>query len=234
MLFKDLTKKMIKSTIGLEVYKSSSLPFGLDEFSDIKRTSSNFNPHTIFDVGANVGHQSLRYRSISKGNIYAFEPVTLTYDQLIVNVADHNIITHKLGLGDIEKTAQIYLQSAHGLNSITESLNYSTGLGSEYINITTLDSFCDTNSIGEISYLKIDTEGFGLKVLQGAKRMLSEGKIKWVFIEVGFSPNDKRHDYFPEVSEVLNHYSLRLFGFYNQWIQKRRLEYCNALFTLNL
>lgn len=231
MIIKDLTKKIIRKA-GIEVYKSSSLPFGLDEFSDIRRTNAAFNPHTIFDVGANIGHQSMRYRAISKGTIYAFEPVTSTYDQLVENVADYNIITHKIGFGDMHKIVSIHLQPAHGLNSITDSLNQSKGLGSELITIKTIDSFCETNEINEISYLKIDTEGYGLKVLEGADMMLWNNKIKYVFIEVGFDINDKRHDYFPKVNKILEMCSFRLFGFYNQWIQNGKLEYCNALFKL--
>ena len=125
---------------------------------------------------------------------------------------------------------KIFLQESDGLNSMVDSLNTPTGIGAEEVDVTTIDDFCSEHEIKEVTFLKIDTEGFGLKVLEGAKGMLSSGKISWVFIEVGFSDQDQRHDSFCQVSKVLDHYSFRVFGLYNQWIENSKLEYCNALF----
>ena len=48
---------------------------------------------------------------------------------------------------------------------------------------TTLDTFVEQHGIKNIDFLKIDTEGFELEVLQGAKQLLSEGKIGTVIFE---------------------------------------------------
>lgn len=228
-MIKQLTKKMMRG-VGIEVFPTSSLPSGMNAFADIARVVDKFDPDVIFDVGANIGQSSMKYRSLFKGEIYAFEPVGSTYKALVNNVARFDVKTFNLGFGDDSRKVKIFLQRSAGLNSMAESLNTSTGMGYEEADVTTIDAFCDEQNIDKISFLKIDTEGFGLKVLDGARRMLARGRISWVFIEVGFSDDDKRHDNFCEVSKVLNQYSFSVFGFYDQWIKNSKLEYCNALF----
>jgi FkbM family methyltransferase len=48
----------------------------------------------------------------------------------------------------------------------------------------TLDNFCLGEKIENIDVLKIDTEGNDLNVLNGAKKLLSENKIKIIYTEI--------------------------------------------------
>ena len=48
----------------------------------------------------------------------------------------------------------------------------------------TLDNFCLNKKIENIDVLKIDTEGNDLNVLKGAKKLLSENKIKAIYTEI--------------------------------------------------
>jgi Methyltransferase FkbM domain len=61
--------------------------------------------------------------------------------------------------------------------------------GSVEVTIDTLDSFCDSRGIDLIDLLKNDVEGFELPVLQGAKRHLSSGTIRYIYVECVFAPN---------------------------------------------
>tara|TARA_B100001057_G_scaffold417676_1_gene436541 strand:+ start:372 stop:749 length:378 start_codon:yes stop_codon:yes gene_type:complete len=49
---------------------------------------------------------------------------------------------------------------------------------------TTLDDFCDENSVEFIDFLKIDVQGAEFRVLKGAHRALSEKRIGVVQLEV--------------------------------------------------
>ncbi len=51
--------------------------------------------------------------------------------------------------------------------------------------LETIDHFCEQRGIEKIDYLKIDTEGAELRVLQGAERMLREHKITALQFEYG-------------------------------------------------
>lgn len=227
--------RRIAHKMGIEVYTLQHLPFGLNHLLDAIRKGELTNPDVIFDVGANIGQTSTYLRkAFPKSEIYAFEPVRSTYRELQKNVSDQRVKTFNIGLGDRGEKLKVYLQKESGLNSLVESLNKPNGSQvSEDAEITTIDNFCLENHIDKISLLKIDTEGFGLKVLKGAETLLKNGRVESVFIEVGFDYHDKRHDHFCKVYETLSAFSFKLFGFYNQWIEKSRLEYCNALFVLN-
>ena len=48
----------------------------------------------------------------------------------------------------------------------------------------TLDNFCMDEKIENIDVLKVDTEGNDLNVLKGAKKLLSENKIKVIYTEI--------------------------------------------------
>ena len=55
----------------------------------------------------------------------------------------------------------------------------------EEVDILTLDEFCANQKIDNILLLKIDVEGNEYNVLKGAKRMLEEGRIKYIQFESG-------------------------------------------------
>jgi hypothetical protein len=52
------------------------------------------------------------------------------------------------------------------------------------VSLSTLGSFCRDHGIQRIDFLKIDTEGNELKVLQGAKSMLQSNSIHSIQLEI--------------------------------------------------
>ena len=51
--------------------------------------------------------------------------------------------------------------------------------------MTIVDQFCEENGVARIQFLKIDTEGQEMEVLQGASRMIQEGRIDFIQFEFG-------------------------------------------------
>lgn len=226
--------RYILNKMGLEVFTLKKLPFGVNHLRDIGRMGKLHDLKVIFDVGANIGQTSTHLRNVfKKAEIYAFEPVHQTYQELNKKLLGADVKTVNIGFGDAEEKKRIFLQRSSILNSLVDSLNKPNRTGTcEEVEISTIDNFCAKNKIESISLLKIDTEGFGLKVLCGAEHLLKKASIEAIFIEVGFDENDKRHDSFFEVNKVLSEYSFRLVGFYDQRIENAKLEYCNAFFML--
>jgi hypothetical protein len=73
------------------------------------------------------------------------------------------------------------------INSLVADARFPTKFGYEAKEIkvacTTIDAFCADNKIPEIDLLKVDTEGGDLFVLQGARRTMEEGRIRFVYVE---------------------------------------------------
>lgn len=78
------------------------------------------------------------------------------------------------------------------------------------IEITTLDQFCESESITEIDFLQIDVQGAELQVLQGAVNLL-EHSILGIQTEVEFSPLYKNQPLFADVDTFLRERDFTLF-----------------------
>jgi len=81
------------------------------------------------------------------------------------------------------------------------------------IEITTLDSFCQTEAINEIDFLQIDVQGADLDVLKGASRILDS--VLAIQIEVEFSHLYKDQPLFADIDTYLRTNGFSLFDLTN-------------------
>jgi len=146
----------------------------------------------VFDVGANDGSYSLLVeKKLSFDLIYAFEPNPLSYDKLKLNLINkEQIRTFNIGFGNEKVQKEIFTistlkhtQHATLHKSVLTDLHRVKDIESYNIEISTIDSFCKENQIKKIDFLKIDTEGHELFVLEGAKEMIDNLKIKIIQFE---------------------------------------------------
>jgi len=155
----------------------------------------------VLDVGAYVGIYSLwASRLVGDGLVLAFEPNPIAYRWLISNIKLNNVTNVKAlpyALGDEITRRKLYIA---GRNIEASSLimdhvvnnpagRYSIA-GEFMVPIITLDYIIDKsievidNSISHIDLVKIDVEGYEMKVLRGAKNTLQKGLIDKFVIEV--------------------------------------------------
>lgn len=180
-----------------------------EEFNFIKRY---LKPADIaFDVGANIGIYTL-WISIfigHKGNLISFEPDPDNYrrclEQLKLNQLN-NIKLEQIALAD--RTGDMRFNAKKDVESHL-LFNEKTSTDSIIVNTTTLDDYCFKNNIKKINFLKIDTEGVDYFVLRGAKKVLSEGIVDVIQLEVN-ELMDKYNISFKELKNLLavNGYSL--------------------------
>lgn len=134
----------------------------------------------IFDVGANRGDFSL-LAAETFGHavmIDAFEPGPSTFQHLQSRIQLSNVRLHNFGMREVEAQMLLYSdRSASPLASVyADALASVKDLVEHKVPIKTIDDFCQLNGIGEIDFLKIDTEGHELAVLKGAGNMLQAKK----------------------------------------------------------
>ena len=184
--------------------------FGLE----IKRLSKNIHPlvsHKIdllIDIGANTGQYSLIARKIGyKNEIISFEPLEDAYNKLLKNSKNDPLwtIQKRCGIGnEIGKKIINVSKNSYSSSLLDISLEHvkvakeSKYIDKEEIDIITLDSFFDENQIGANRiFLKIDTQGYEDKVLDGFSKNIS--RIYAVQIElstVELYENQKLYSYF--------------------------------------
>ncbi len=168
-------------------------------FDYLQKKYDRINNLVIFDVGANIGEYSTQIIRSFKNynyNLYSFEPSKKTFSTLNENLNDSHIQLFNYGFSDIECYGTLFSnQELSGLASLYErkmthfNIDFSK---SEKIKLTTLDIFCLENAINKIDFLKLDVEGNELKVLKGAKNMLSKGGIKAIQFEMGGANIDSK------------------------------------------
>ena len=163
----------------------------------------------IFDVGSNVGDYSKHLSSIfkTKATIHSFEPSKFTYKLFLETTKNiQNIIPNNFGFSDTENSQLLYTNSDGSASASLYQRNLEdTGelmAKSEEIKLQTIDTYCKTNNIERIHFLKLDIEGHELQALYGAKQMISAKKIDFIQFEFG-SCNIDSKTYFKDFYYLL-------------------------------
>lgn len=234
--------KKIFSFWGYEIFNKKQ--FGNDIFRDFKTLLPTNKQITIFDIGANLGQTSKEFNANLKDClIYAFEPDFNTYGELKSNTKEYkNIKSFNIGFGNAISKMEMYINKVSGGNSllkISENIgNFATGgwtqnVGTQQVDITTLNSFCKEHNISKIDLLKIDTQGYELKIIEGASEVILPSFTSIIYIEVLFVELYKQQTYFHEIYDILIQKGYKLVGFYNKFntIEKPNyLLWCDAVF----
>ena len=141
---------------------------------------------TILDIGANLGNHTLYWaQNVPHATIYSFEPYGDNFECLKKNVRDNNLEerVHPLNtaVGSVHGFVKIASFDASNLGGVTyEVANNKDSSDSAMISI---DEFVVQNSIEKIDFVKIDTEGFEVEVLDGMQKTLTRSRPT-IWIEV--------------------------------------------------
>jgi FkbM family methyltransferase len=216
--------------------------FGRELIVDIATLSRQRPLRTVFDVGAYNGETAQAFvKHFPEARIYSFEPFKESFDLLVASIRDcPRVEAINLGLSDAPGVSTLHLNRGPATNSLlpnaTESALFQPPqfvgeLGTEEIRLTTLDEFCANRQIDFIDLLKIDSQGFEMHVLRGARDALSTGRVGLLYCEINFVPLYDGQAKFQDIFEFLLGCGLHLAGFYELgWNQQRRLLCCEALF----
>jgi FkbM family methyltransferase len=172
------------------------------ELNVIKQIGKYYTPEislVIFDVGANAGNytKALSEFFLSRAVIHSFEPSKKTYETFLETVRDlKNVLPNNFGFSDNETKQLLYSDTdGSGYASTYQRNLVHFGITmdkSEEIKLSTIDSYCRSNNIEKIHFLKLDIEGHELKALNGAKGMIGNRKIDFIQFEFGGCNIDSR------------------------------------------
>lgn len=155
----------------------------------------------VYDIGANVGTHSLVLSELYNIDIKCFEPNPEVYRWLEANVHANSydrIDTYQLGLSDQDGVAELRL--AHRQSSFEAKVQ---GHESAEIPVNQLDTLVN-GGLSPPDRLKIDVEGHGPSVLEGARTTLHNHKPT-VHIEP-HSNNDEIQEFFQDINYTINQF----------------------------
>jgi FkbM family methyltransferase len=142
-----------------------------------KLLSNKVKSGIMIDVGACVGTSSENFAE-DGWSIYAFEPDPSNRKNLVTNFKNfNNVIIEPYAVSNkIEKDVPFYSSNiSSGISSLVPFHDSHKELGK--IETITLSSYIHKQEIKEVDFLKIDTEGFDLLVLQGIPWKIISPKI---------------------------------------------------------
>ena len=136
----------------------------------LKTQGVEFN--NCLDVGAHVGFWLKDLQKTFK-MVYAFEPISDVRECLKKNVEKDNYLLFDFGLGDKNEEVMVnYIPEETGNTYVSDH-------GNREIQIRRLDEI----KLPKIDYIKIDAEGYEIKVLQGAEGLITRDE-PYIHVEV--------------------------------------------------
>lgn len=124
---------------------------------------------TVIDIGASIGDHTVTYAQwVGKdGMVAAFEPNPKAYACLQHNTKDlPQVLPVKSGLSDTDGKAVLIELDNSGATYLT------CGKSKIKVPVTTLDSY----EFKSVDFIKIDVEGYEVKVLEGSRKTIEESR----------------------------------------------------------
>ncbi len=191
-MIKKYLKRIFRS-IGYDIVKKEKL---LSFELSILKWLAKENVDVVIDVGANDGQYVKKIRNMGyEGKVISFEPTSEAYEKLVKNSENdqHWFVAPRMAIG--EKNGEIEIFVSHNsvsssiLNILPTHVNLkkdSAYKNKETVNIRTLDSlFGNRIPKSKNLFLKIDTQGYEMKVLAGIEKNLE--KVKGIQIELSIN-----------------------------------------------
>ncbi len=224
---KNLLKKIINN-FGYDLKRLNSESKILNS-DDLLKDKINKNP-TILDIGANNGQSIDRFLKIFENPIiHSFEPIKSEYDLMKNKFYNfNNIILNNYAMGEIQDIRQFNITAKSANSSFNKHNKDSDWIkvrskqhnisASDYIQekvnvkINTVDNYVKENNISKIDLLKIDTEGYEDKVLEGSLESLRDNKISAVVTEIILDNVYDKYFNFSDIEKYLIPNNFRLVG----------------------
>lgn len=205
-------KQLIQSLLRPFGYRLQDMKkIGRDPWRDIQiLLPATLNP-VCLDVGA---HRGETIRSIlehfPEAFIHAFEPDPDNFTALQETSGNlPRTKLYRLAMGDHPHQAKLlktHFSMSNSLLPASAALKSEAHkkVGEASITVVTLDDFCREQKIEKIDLLKTDCQGFDLRVLKGATKLLSERRIKLIQCESLFVEEYEGQGWFYEILRFLN------------------------------
>jgi FkbM family methyltransferase len=205
---------------------------GVDLLHDARVLMGDTASPVLFDIGANIGQTALAMLdAFREPQIWSFEPSPTTFEILRKAVDGRpGVTTEAIAFGEAVSTLPFHVTRDHSVNDSLLSPAWNAGGSVVEVRVETVDHYCQALKIDRISLLKVDAQGYDLKVLEGARQMLAKRKVHLYCCEANFEHMYEGQATLLDLLAFAESVGYRLVGFYGQTYVNDRLSYLDALF----
>jgi FkbM family methyltransferase len=190
----NVLKKLARQ-FGYDLRKHYKVPTTTAE-ATMMNVINHYQIDLVLDVGANVGQFGKQLRKEGyEGELHSFEPVSNTFKQLEAACSsDPKWHCHQEALGATSGKMEINVMDSSDFSSFRTPSEFGKNrykklrvIGTEEINVSTVTEFLTRHNLtGSRTFLKMDTQGYDLDVLEGAEGAL--GNILAMQSEISLTP----------------------------------------------
>lgn len=203
----------------------------------LEKAKKHFSAPTVLDVGANVGEWTLMaHETFNSSVIHSFEIAEPTYKELLENVKGYaSVKINNVGLSNKNEKLKVYYVKGGNTGQTTCLI----GLSKRYqakkrveldAAVITGDTYIKDNRIGQVDFLKIDTEGYEFFIVEGFKTLLEKGGLKMIQFEYG-SGNIETRKLLIDFYEFLAPFGMKIGKMYPNYVDFKDYGYSDENFS---
>jgi FkbM family methyltransferase len=215
--FQPIFLKLFRINLGYLGYMNWSPNFKLTGEKLALQKLEKHGIEKILDIGANKGQWAKMALDTLDSKVISFEPQSISFSELnsLKDEYGKRIETFNLAVGDFDKKIQINVhKNSSELSFIDNRLKKMPLLANksdsyELVTMVTLDTFSETEPdlLSSIDFIKIDTEGFEINVLNGGLNYIKKVSPKFIQLEINWHQLFVNSTLF-SFSELLNDYEV--------------------------
>jgi FkbM family methyltransferase len=165
-----------------------------------KRSPELFTGGDILDVGANIGYTACVFASARKApaKIYAFEPDLASFATLEETIRrkhlGDSVEVFNMAVGSADGSLEFWHNEEHSADHrvVTEQFKTSRPAGEKIatVAVTSVDNFVVARHLQNVSFIKIDVQGYELAVCEGMRKTIE--KFPAMCIAFEYAPDGMR------------------------------------------
>jgi FkbM family methyltransferase len=236
-----IIRKLIRRGMNKRGFEVVLLKYETSYPLTIKRLLDYAEINTVIDIGANIGQfaELLRETGYTK-RIISFEPLNEPHKILKLKAEKDKewVIPERMAVGNKIGTIQVNISANSMSSSVLQMLKThadaapeSTYIGVEECPITTLDHFFSEykGPFDRNIFLKVDTQGYEMQVLEGAEKILERAKL--VELEISFTDLYKGQVSYQDLIKFMESKGFQLWSLFPIFTNENaRLLQADALF----
>ena len=165
-----------------------------------KRSPELFENGDILDIGANIGYTACVFAKARKppSRVYAFEPDAASFATLgeIIRRKElgHAVEIFNMAVGSADGSLEFWHNEEHSADHrvVTKEFKSSRPAGEKTMTVpvTSVDNFVAARNVSNLSFIKIDVQGYELAVCEGMRKTLE--KFPQMAIAFEYAPDGMR------------------------------------------